>query len=400
MPNFDYLGKERNGKLINGTIEAANKEEAINLLSLKGLTPIKVSQIKTGLGNINIGGRVKQKEKIILTRQIATLINAGIPIAQSFSIIEKQIGNPLLKGIVSGIGKDLQGGSSLADALKKHPKVFGEVFVNMIAAGETSGNLDETLERLADQMEKDAATIGKVKGALIYPATILTAAIGAIIFLMIKVVPQIAGIFSESGEQLPFNTRLLLGISNILRDYIFLLIIGGTGAALVTNKVFLKQEKTKMAINRFLLKLPLIKDIIIKLNIARFSRTLASLLKSGIPVIQAFEIVSGSLSSPIFKKDLEIAKGSIKNGQRISDSLKQCESFPLMVTEMISVGEETGNIEAILEKLADFHEKELESLIANLSSVLEPLIMVLLGGAIGFIVMSILQPIYQMSEMI
>jgi type IV pilus assembly protein PilC len=400
MPNFDYLGKEKDGQVISGTIEGADKEEAINLLSAKGLTPIKITEKKKGIGNISFGGRVKQKEKIILTRQIATLINAGIPIAQSFSIIERQIGNPYLKEIVSGIGKDLQGGSSLAESLRKYPKVFSEIFSNMIAAGEASGNLDETLERLANQMEKDAATIGKVKGALIYPSTILTAAIGAIIFLMIKVVPQIAGIFSESGEQLPFNTRLLLGISNVLRDYIIFLLIGGAGVLVLTNKVLLKRENTRMAMNKFLLKVPLVKDIIIKLNIARFSRTLSSLLKSGIPVIEAIDIVSGSLSSPVFKKDLELAKGSIKNGQRISDSLKQCDSFPLMVTEMISVGEETGSIEEILEKLADFHEKELESLVANLSSVLEPLIMVLLGGAIGFIVMSILQPIYQMSEMI
>jgi len=400
MLSFDYVGKERNGQTLSGNIEAISKKEVTSLLSTKGITPIKITERKKNIANISFGNRVKQKEKIVLIRQIATLINAGIPITQSFSIIERQVGNFYLKEIISGIGKNLEGGSSLSEAFKKYPKVFGEVFINMIGAGEQSGNLDETLERLANQMEKDAATLGKIKSALIYPSTILTAAIGAIIFLMTNVVPQIASIFSEGGQQLPFNTRLLLGISNLLRNYLIYILIIGMGIIIFTNKVLLKKENIRMSINKFLLKMPLVKDIIIKLNIARFSRTLASLLKSGIPVIEAIDIVSGSLSSPVFKKELELAKNSIKNGQKISDSLKQCSVFPVMVTEMINVGEETGNIEAILEKLAEFHEKELEALIANLSSVLEPIIMVLLGGAIGFIVLSILQPIYQMSEMI
>ena len=402
MPKFEYLGKEKSGHMVSGDLDAKNRNEAVSLLIEKGLTPIKINECKRGIfkSNSKREGRISGKEKVVFSRQLAILINSGLPLAQSFSILQKQTSNQKFKKIIEEVGKDLQGGISLSDALSKHPKAFSTIFVNMVRAGEIGGTLDQTLERLANQMEKDREIIAKVRNAMMYPSVIIVAMIGAVTFLMVKVVPQLSTIFEDMGGELPINTRALIFISNVLKNYLIFVILSVVGTIYALRRLVKTNKKFKFHFNAFLLKVPLIKMVIIKLNTARFARTLGMLLNSGIPVMESLEIVNNSISNEVFLRKLAEASNSVKNVQTLSGALTQTALFPPLVCEMISVGEETGNLEEILAKLADFNDKELDSIISNLSAILEPVIMLALGGIVGFIVISILQPIYTMSDLV
>lgn len=335
-----------------------------------------------------------------MVRQLSTLINAGVPLAQSFAVLGRQAKDPSLKIIVSAIQKDLEGGLSLSNALSKHPKVFSEVFVNMIKAGEAGGLLDQTLDRLATQMEKDREIVTKVRSALMYPAVITVAMVGVVIFLMVKIVPQISGIFADMGSDLPVNTRILIAISNALSQFFVGFIVGAAILIYAYIWSYKHYEKMRFFIGKLLTKIPMIKEVVLKVNISRMTRTLASLLSSGIPVIEAIDIVANSLSNQYFKNKIGESKQFIKNGQNLSVSLEKTEALPEDVKEMIAIGEETGNLEDILFKIAEANEKELYTLVDGLSSVIEPILMLVLGGIVGFIVISMLQPIYSLGDSI
>ncbi|KKR29642.1 MAG: Type II secretion system F domain protein, partial [candidate division CPR2 bacterium GW2011_GWD1_39_7] len=310
MPKFEYLGKEKSGHMVSGDLDAKNRNEAVSLLIEKGLTPIKINECKRGIfkSNSKREGRISGKEKVVFSRQLAILINSGLPLAQSFSILQKQTSNQKFKKIIEEVGKDLQGGISLSDALSKHPKAFSTIFVNMVRAGEIGGTLDQTLERLANQMEKDREIIAKVRNAMMYPSVIIVAMIGAVTFLMVKVVPQLSTIFEDMGGELPINTRALIFISNVLKNYLIFVILSVVGTIYALRRLVKTNKKFKFHFNAFLLKVPLIKMVIIKLNTARFARTLGMLLNSGIPVMESLEIVNNSISNEVFLRKLAEAR--------------------------------------------------------------------------------------------
>ena len=399
MSTFTYLAKEKTGSISKGSLEALNRKEAISLLSEKGLTPIRIESQKQ-FGNFKSTTKISNKKKVNMVRQLSTLINAGVPLAQAFAVLGRQAKDASLKIIVNAIQKDLEGGLSLSNGLSKHPKVFSEVFINMIKAGEAGGSLDQTLDRLATQMEKDREIVSKVRGALMYPAVITVAMIGVVIFLMVKIVPQISSIFADMGSDLPINTKILIAISNAFSQFFVGFIVGAAILIYAYIWSYRHYEKMRFFVGKTLTRIPMIKEIVLKVNISRMTRTLASLLSSGIPVIEAIDIVANSLSNQYFKNKIGESKQFIKNGQNLSVSLEKTGALPEDVKEMIAIGEETGNLEDILFKIAEVNEKELYTLVDGLSSVIEPILMLVLGGIVGFIVISMLQPIYSLGDSI
>jgi len=296
--------------------------------------------------------------------------------------------------------KDIEGGATLSSALSKHPKVFSNIYVNMVKAGETGGILDQVLERLANQLEKDHEIKSKIRGAMVYPCVILVAMIGAVILLLITVIPQLSSLFAEFGGNLPLSTRILVFTSKAITTYGIFTFTGLGGLIYFFRYCVKKVPKIRKGFHKIILKIPVVGKLVTKVNLSRFSRTFGSLLDSGIGVIESLEMIADSLENSIFKEEtLNIAQ-SIKNGSSIGDSITQCKHFPIIISQMVSVGEETGKVSEMLEKIAGFQEKEVNNIVKNLSSLIEPIMMIILGVIIGFIVYSIIVPIYQLTDMI
>jgi type IV pilus assembly protein PilC len=333
---------------------------------------------------------------VIFSRQFATMINAGVPITKSLGILKEQTENAYLKEVITTVAKKVEGGATLASSLAEHPKVFSPIYINMVKSGETGGILDQVLDRLAIQQEKDAEIVGKVRGAMIYPSVIFTVTIGAFIFLMTVIVPGLAVIFDGLGGKLPIYTLIMLGISKILVKYgIFV------GIGLVIGGYFffrwIKTKNGKHIWDRFLLKAPIIGPIIMKVNVARFARTFGSLMASGISVLDALNATSTALGSSVYQDELTKIALEVKNGKSISEPMKRSKHFPPIVAQMVSVGEETGQIDQILLKLADFFEKEVDNVVSNITSIIEPVIIIVLGAMVGMIVISVFGPISNLS---
>jgi type IV pilus assembly protein PilC len=294
--------------------------------------------------------------------------------------------------VIADISKQVEGGATLAKAMAAHPKIFPPVFVNMVHAGETGGILDQVLERLATQQEKDAEIIHKVRGAMIYPSVITTVTLGAFFFMMVVIVPKMGTIFESFGSELPAYTRTLLGISTFMKQY-FVFIIGGLVGAIIALMRWRKTAAGKVTLDSLLIRLPLFGKIIRKVNIARFARTFGSLMASGISVIDALNTTASALGNSVYKKSVETIAAEVKNGKPISEPLRRNKNFPPIVAQMTAVGEETGKIDEILIKLATFYEREVDNVISNLTSVIEPILIVVIGGMIGSIVVGILGPL-------
>lgn len=407
VATYSYTARDKVGVISKGSVLAGNRTAAAASLIEKGLVPILVKEGGDGkkAGDLHLPAflrgkpKVKLAEKVIFSRQFATMINAGVPIIQSLSILAEQTPSKTLKETIAEMAKKVEGGSSLANAMADHPTIFPLVYVNMVKAGETAGILDQILDRLATQQEKDAEIIHKVRGAMIYPAVITTVTLGAFFFMMIAIVPKMAGLFADLGSKLPLYTQILLAISSFLTHFGFYLLIAAIAAGIGFAR-FAKTKGGKKIVDTVIIKLPIFGPIVQKVNIARFARTFGSLMSSGIAVLDALHTTGDALSNTVYKESLIKIAAEVKNGKTISQPLKANKIFPPIVSQMIMVGEETGQLDDILLKLADFYEKEVDTIVTNLTSIIEPILIIVIGGMVGSIVIGILGPIGSLTSSI
>jgi len=402
MKKFSYSAKDKNSKLIKGTIEATDKQAVVASITKEGGTPLVITEEKETLLSIRnkvlgVFSRLPLKEKLMFCEELATLINAGVPLTQSLTIIKDQSKGTMRK-VTETLVSDIEGGQSLAGALEKQDRYFSPVFINMVRAGEASGTLDKTLGDLAIQVQKDYELVSKIRGAMTYPAVIIVAMVGAVIFMMVKVVPALTGFFDEMGAKLPLPTRILIFLSNTTVHYGIYIALGVVGLVVAIRMVFKKVEPLRRGLHRTIIKAPLIGKISKEFNIARFSRTLGSLLGSGVSILESLEIVSCSTKNMIFTQEIMDIRDKVKNGASMAEPLKQSKVFPIMVSQMVGVGEETGNLDKMLMKISEHYERRIDNLTKNISSIIEPIIMLAVGVGIGFVIVSIIMPIYKMTE--
>ena len=393
MPVFTYKGKTLAGAQVAGELKVKDRAELERILRSK---KILVSQVATKPSQINlrIGTGIKKVHISRFTRQFATMIAAGLPMVQCLEILSQQMESVNLRKIVGQIKESVQAGTTLAEALSKHKKVFDDLFVNMVDAGEIGGALDVILMRLAGYREKADALTRKVKGAMIYPAVVMTVAIGVTFIMLTYIVPVFAKMFAGLGAELPAPTKLILSLSGFLRHYILmgvvLLIL-----VVIAYKFYSRTDKGRLNVDKLKLRIPLIGDLIRKSSIARFSRTLGTLLSSGVPILQALEITARASGNRVIHDAIKRSVLSIAEGETITQPLKQCGVFPPMVTQMISVGEKTGGLDDMLSKIADFYDEEVDAAVAALTSIIEPVIIVFMGIVIGGIMISMYLPMFE-----
>lgn len=400
MAVFKYTAKDKDGRTVASSMEAANSVAVVEVLRQKDLLIISIEEMKDKAKSASGGGgRVKMDDLVIFSRQLATMVDAGIPLVGALDALQEQMENKGLKNIVRKVRDNVEGGLSLSEALSKQSNIFSPFFINMVRAGESSGNLDEILDRVAIYMEKTIALIRKVKSSLIYPAVVVTMAILITTFLIVKVVPTFESIFATIGVTLPLPTLILINISHIVRRYLLLVIIA-TAVGIFALSQVRKTENGKLAFDRFLLKIPVIGPLLRKVAIARFARTLSTLQKSGVSILTALEIVGKTSGNKVIENAVIKTKMSIKEGESIAQPLTASKVFPPMVTRMISVGEQTGKLEEMLGKVADFYESEVDAAVSGLTSLIEPLIIAFLGVVVGGIVVSMFLPIVKLIQVV
>lgn len=403
MATFSYTAHNKRGEMQKGTVVAMDQSGAAANLNERGLTPILIKLDSGKKGGINLGflskfgGKVKLTDKMVFSRQFATMINAGIPISQSLSILHSQTTNKKLKEVLGDAAKKVEGGAPLSSALADHPDVFSPIYINMVKAGEAGGMLDEVLERLAVQMEKDAEIVGKIRSAMIYPSILTVVTFGAFAFLMVFLVPRMAAIFEGLNTELPWYTKLMMGISSFLVNYGLYLVVGIIFGVIMLLR-YRKTEKGRRLIDKLILKLPAFGEIVVKVNVARFSRTFGSLMSSGLSVLDALNTTATALGNSVFQDAIRSISKEVKAGKTIAEPLKSMTIFPPIVSQMVSVGEETGQLDKILIKLASFYEKEVDSMVSGITSIIEPILIVTLGGLVGFIVVGVFGPLSQLSN--
>ncbi len=396
MITYSYTALDsKTGNKVSDKIEADSQRGAARLLQERGLTPIEVTDMTAKSSPFDrILKRVPSKDKVIFSRQLSTLINAGLPIVQSLNSISSQTHNKTLQGVIKAVIADVEAGSSLADALAKHPKVFNRVFVSLVAAGESSGTLDVALERLANQQEKDADIISKVRGALIYPVIVLFV-MGAVVgFMIIVVLPQVKNLYDGlPGVKLPLLTRILLGISNfVIHDWWIVVII--VVALVYLTSRWARTGPGKSAIDNAKMHTWPVGQLFVKLYMARFTRTGATLVGSGVPLLQMLSITADSVNNVHIEASINRAAEKVKGGKSLSEGLEGDPNFPQLVPNMIHIGEQSGALESMLGKCADYFEKEVDSQIRAISTLVEPVMMIILGIVAFTIVAAVLLPIY------
>jgi len=398
MPRYFYVSTSKEGETRKGTLEAENEKELAKALRNKGELLISASLEKSKKKlNFSIGG-VSLKEKLFFTRNLALMIRAGISLPKALGIISLQAESPKFKDILIEIKERITKGKKLSESLKEYPSTFSDLFCNMIETGEETGNLEEVLKDLTKQMEKTYELKSKVKSAMMYPAVILVAMTGIGILMLVMVVPQLSQTFEDLGIELPLTTRIILLLADIVVIYWYLFLVLFAVLALVFRKVIKSRGKSKL-IDKVLLKVPVVSAIIKKTNIAYTARTLSALINSGVPIVRSLEIISGSLSNYYFKEAMVSASKEVSKGKKLSEVLRSFpEVYPVTFSEMIAIGEETGETSSILEKIADFSEDEVTNITDNLSSIIEPVLMIIIGSAIGFFAVSMIQPMYSMLE--
>ena len=404
MATFAYVGKNRQGAVKKGEVVAKTRDEAVEQLRKLnvGVTSLQEKAQGQGLLSALSGGGVKDKDLVVFTRQFSTMINAGLPLVQCLDILSTQSENKFLGKAVGEIKLDVEGGATFADALKKHPKVFDELYVNMVHAGEVGGLLDSILLRLAKHIEKAMKLKGAVKSAMVYPLTIVGVAIIVITILMIWVIPIFAKMFTDlSGGKggLPGPTQFVINLSEFMQHYI-VYIAAALGAMGYAVKRYYKTANGRIVIDRLLLKMPVIGELIRKTSVAKFTRTLGTLITSGVPIMDGLMITAKTSGNKIVENAILGARQSISGGKTLADPLSKSDVFPKMVVHMISVGESTGALDAMLGKIADFYDDEVDQAVAALTSMLEPAMMVFLGTVIGFIVIAMYLPIFKMASVI
>lgn len=403
MPAFIYEGRTSTGELKKGEVEAESQAAAMTRLRSMQIKPTTVKK-KTLLNmDLNVtmprflGGGVGERDLVIFTRQFATMIDSGLPLVQCLEIQAQQVQNPVFRKELVQIKEAVEGGATFADALKKFPETFDELFVNLIAAGEIGGILDTILNRLAAYIEKNSKLRKQVKSALTYPATVLVVAAIVVAFLMIKVIPVFDKMFSDMGASLPLPTQIVVDLSRQMQDY-FLYFIAGMVLAIVAIRQALKIRTVRFGVHKVALKSPLIGDLLTKVAVARFCRTLSTMISSGVPILDALEICSKTAGNLVIEQAVIDIRDAISEGKTIAEPLAKAKVFPGMVCQMIAVGESTGALDTMLGKIADFYEDEVEAAVGALTSMIEPVLMVFLGGTVGFLVIAMYLPIFTMAS--
>jgi type IV pilus assembly protein PilC len=398
---FTWEGKTRQGTVQKGELAAASKEEVLTLLRKQNILPIAVNAKPRQINfNMQFGQpKVTDKDVVILTRQLATMIDAGLPLVQCLDILGSQTENKTLSAAVVQVRSDVESGSTFADALKKHPKIFDSLYVNMVAAGEAGGILDTILQRLATYMEKFAKIKRQIKSAMIYPSVILFVAISVVALLLVIVVPMLANMFAESGQALPLPTQIVIAVSNFLQGWGGLGLLVGIIGAFVGLKQFRKTEKGLRITDAIALKVPVAGSLIQRVSVAKFTRTLGTLMSSGVPILEGLLIVSRTAGNKVVEDAILTTRTSVSEGKTLAEPLAKAKVFPAMVVQMISVGEATGALDNMLNKIADFYDDEVDSAVSALTSMLEPMLMIFLGTTVGFVIVAMYMPIFQMGSL-
>jgi len=396
---YAYRGRS-GGAVVSGEIEANDRPTAVTQLRARGVVATSVQErTAKPVGIKKIGGKVKDKHLAIYTRQFSTMVDAGLPIAQCLSILSEQSDSKVLRDVTGKIAHEVEGGVTLAESFRKYPKVFNDLFTNMLQVGESGGVLDVVLQRLSVYIEKAAKLKGKVKGAMVYPLTIISVAVLVIIFMMIFVIPTFAKMFEGLGAELPLPTAIVMWLSEFTQKYILVMV--GVGAGVIyAIKRYYNTEQGSSVIDAFLLKVPVIGMLIRKVAVARFTRTLGTLISSGVPILEGLLITARSAGNRVVEKTVMQARTAVTSGRTLSEPLKGSTVFPPMVVHMINVGENTGALDQMLSKIADFYDDEVDTAVTALTSLLEPIMIVFLGVVVGGLVVAMYLPIFRLVTLI
>lgn len=402
MKTYKYSARTTEGKELKGTLTARDEEAVAEILHDRGLIIVEIKDTfdfnLEKLNQINIGG-VPLKEKVIFMRQMATMVSSGLPLTRALEIMEIQTSNPLFKRVIAKVKSDVESGKGLAESFSNQEEIFDDITLNLIEAGEESGRLDEILLKLAVELEEKQSLQGRLKGALIYPAIILVVIIAVLALLMFVLVPEMSEIYAEFDSELPWTTQFLINASDFVSAYwwiiLIILIIGG-----ISVKAYLDTKKGKRTWDKIVIKIPIVGPVVTKMQLAQFTRIMALLLSSGLSIIKALELTAKSLSNSLFSDVVLEAKEDVEKGGALAVPISRSENYPLLVSSMIAVGEETGNLDVVLDKIAQYYKEEVNQATANLSAVLEPVFLVIMGGTIGFISIAIYMPMFQLTEVI
>ena len=398
MPIFTYSARTVTGDIQSGNVDLPNREAVIGYLRRQRLVPVTVREKPKEI-NIVFGRRVKMKEIVHYTRQFATMVNSGLPLVQCLDILGQQTDNKFLATSIKEVQSDVETGATLADALRNHPKVFTDLYVNMVAAGEAGGILDTVLLRLAVFLEKNEALVRKVKGAMIYPGVILSVAVIAITVLLVFVIPTFETMFASVDMALPLPTRFVIWLSDMLQGYWWLM-LGLMIAGIWSMRMYYKTSAGRLQLDRLLLRIPILGDLLRKTAVARFTRTLGTLLSAGVSILDGLEITARTAGNRVIHDAVMRSRSSIAGGETISEPLRESGVFPPMVTQMINVGEQTGTIDEMLDKVADFYDDEVDTAVEALLSAMEPILIVFLGIVVGGMIVSMYLPIFDMINVV
>jgi type IV pilus assembly protein PilC len=396
MPDYKYQGTSRAGASVSGVMTAANKSELANLLKRQQITATKMTEKGKEFNMPTFGGSVKAKELAIFTRQFSVMIDAGLPLVQCLEILASQQENKLFQKVLTNTRSQVEGGATLSAAMRGSPKVFDALYVNMVEAGETGGILDTILQRLSTYIEKNVKLQRAVKSALVYPVGVLTVAGGVITLLLWKVVPIFATLFAGLGVDLPLPTKIVIAMSNFIGSIFGLFILIGLGAGIFGLKVWYATPKGRFVLDSIVLKLPVIGILMRKIAVARFTRTLGTLISSGVPILEGLDITAKTAGNAVVERALQQVRKSLEEGKSLTEPLRDAEVFPGMVTQMIAVGEQTGAMDAMLQKIADFYEEEVDAAVKDLLTALEPIMIVFLGVVVGGVVISMYLPLFSL----
>ena len=400
MPKFNWEARSRTGAAQKGVMEAQSAAQVESQLKKYGFTNISVKEEGKGLGKElkipGFGQKIETKEIVVFTRQFATMIDSGLPLVQCLDILSSQQENKVFKEILLKVKETVEGGSTFADALSKHPKAFDDLYVNLVAAGEIGGILDTILNRLAAYIEKAMKLKKQIKGAMVYPTTIMSIAVIVVGVILIFVIPTFAKMFADFGGELPAPTKFVIALSNFIVKYI-LLIIGLIFATVVAIKKYYATPKGRKVIDALALKAPIAGPLIRKVSVAKFTRTLGTMISSGVPIMDGLEIVAKTAGNKIVEEAIYKVRQAISEGKTMAEPLQECGVFPPMVVQMISVGEATGAMDAMLNKIADFYDDEVDDAVSAMTAMMEPLLMVFLGTTVGGLVVAMYLPIFKLA---
>jgi type IV pilus assembly protein PilC len=396
MPDYKYQGTSRSGGSVSGVMTASNKTELANLLKRQQITATKMTEKGKEFNVPTFGGGVNAKELAIFTRQFSVMIDAGLPLVQCLEILAGQQENKFFQKVLIGTRGQVEGGATLSAAMRSSPKVFDALYVNMVEAGETGGILDTILQRLSTYIEKNVKLQRAVKSALVYPVGVLTVAGGVITLLLWKVVPIFATLFAGLGVDLPLPTKIVIALSNFVGSIFGFLILVAIGAGGFGLKVWYGTPQGRFVLDTIILKLPVLGILMRKIAVARFTRTLGTLISSGVPILEGLDITARTAGNAVVERALQKVRKSLEEGKSLTEPLKESEVFPGMVTQMIAVGEQTGAMDAMLQKIADFYEEEVDSAVKDLLTALEPVMIVFLGLVVGGVVISMYLPLFSL----